>query len=830
MWSTALSLLLVAYAPGAVVFRLPIAKRERRASLPPEERLFWSVVLSLALTSVVGLSLAGAGWYRFERLLWVNVALTAILVAGTRARLRLPFSTRPLGWSAAVAAGLVALSASVIFSVPPAEYVMGGKDPGTYVNEGIQIAQRGTLTITDPLVSAVPAEFRNLYMPYLGFGTYYSSRFMGFYLIDPDEGSVLGQFPHLLPMWIAIGYGAHGLTGARYVVGLFAVLGIMAVYFCGSWLVGRPAAAAGAALLALNVATVWYSRYPNAEILMQLLVFGGLLAFCRASVDGDTFFAPVAAALLTLSFFAHLTGILAIGTVGVAALVSVYDRRTPQLSFLIPLGLGTAAAAIYYTTLMAPYIERQLRYVMNRLPLPVIIGAPVLLVVLIALARTRAAAPIRRYVPRSVLSVVVLLGGYAYFIRVPGGQLAQHDAYALRTFAEFYVSPLGLLAAFVGLAVVVRRRFWPNLAFLATLIAFGCTFFYKIRIIPDHFWAARRFLAVILPGTCLLIGAAAFAGATLGPRTILDRKSARVGILALGIIVTGVFAYHSYERTRPILSHVEYAGLIPRLEALNAQLRDSDLVIVESRQISDMHTLALPLSYIYARNVLVFWRRSPNKETFREFLSWARGRYGRVVFIGGSGSGLPSRSMTAVPLLLDRFEVPEYESAYRAYPKEVRQKAFEFGVYELLPRLQGEGEVDIGADDELYVRSFYAQEEVVGREVTFRWSQGDSSVLLPAVDAQTDAVTLWLNAGGRPSNAEPAQVDVYLNEHPLGTAEPTNNFQAFVFEIPPDVVAEIEASEDTPVLRMDTTTWNPRTFGSGDTRDLGVMVDRVTLD
>ena len=562
-------------------------------------------------------------------------------------------------------------------------------------------------------------------------------------------------------------------------------------------------------------------------------MFGGLLAFCRASVDGDTFFAPVAAGLLTLSFFAHLTGILAIGTVGVVALLSVYDRRTPQLSFLIPLSLGTTAAAIYYTTLMAPYIERQLRYVMNRLPFAVIIGAPILLGLFMTLARTRAASPIRRYVPWGVLAVVALLAGYAYFLRVPGGDggLAQHDADALRTFARFYVSPLGLLAALVGLVVVVRRGFWPNLAFLATLITFACTFFYKIRIIPDHFWAARRFIAVILPGTCLLIGAAAFAGSTLGPRSILDRRSARVGFVALGIVVIGLFAYHSYERTRPILSHVEYAGLIPRLEALNAHLRDSDLVIVESRQISDMHTLALPLSYIYARNVLVFWRRNPNKEQFREFLSWARGRYGRVVFIGGSGSGLPSRSMTAVPLLLDRFEVPEYESAYRAYPTEVRQKAFEFGVYELLPRLQRELEVDIGADDELYARQFYAQETVVGRDVTFRWSQGESSILLPAIDDQTQAVTLWLNVGSRPPNAQPAHVDVYLNERYLGAAEPTADFRPFPFEIPPDVVSEIESSEDTPVLRMVTTTWNPNTlFGSNDTRNLGVMMDRVTLD
>ncbi len=277
MWSTALSALLVAYIPGAVIFRLPIAQRERRAGLRAEERLFWSIILSLALTSVIGFGLAAVGWYRFDRLLLVNAALSAILIAVTRARLRLPTAAAPLGWSAAVAAGLVALSTSIIFSVPPAEYVMGGKDPGTYFNEGIQIAQRGTLTIHDPLVEAIPPEFRDLYMPHLGFDTYYGSRFMGFYLIDPDEGAVLGQFPHLFPLWIAIGYGAHGLTGARYVVSLLSVLGIIAVYFCGSWLLGRPAAAAGAILLTVNVASVWYSRYPNAEIMMQVLVFAGLL-------------------------------------------------------------------------------------------------------------------------------------------------------------------------------------------------------------------------------------------------------------------------------------------------------------------------------------------------------------------------------------------------------------------------------------------------------------------------------------------------------------------------------------------------------------------------
>ena len=105
MWSTALAALLVAYVPGAVIFRLPIAQRERRAGLPPEERIFWAIILSLALTAVVGFGLAAAGWYRFERLLLVHAALTAILIVLTRTRLRRQTGTAPLGWSAWSARG-----------------------------------------------------------------------------------------------------------------------------------------------------------------------------------------------------------------------------------------------------------------------------------------------------------------------------------------------------------------------------------------------------------------------------------------------------------------------------------------------------------------------------------------------------------------------------------------------------------------------------------------------------------------------------------------------------------------------------------------------------
>jgi hypothetical protein len=61
-------LLLLAFAPGALIFRAPVLQRDRRAALSAEERAFWAVALSAAFTSVAALALAAASRYTFPRL------------------------------------------------------------------------------------------------------------------------------------------------------------------------------------------------------------------------------------------------------------------------------------------------------------------------------------------------------------------------------------------------------------------------------------------------------------------------------------------------------------------------------------------------------------------------------------------------------------------------------------------------------------------------------------------------------------------------------------------------------------------------------------------
>ena len=61
MIATLGALLLIAWLPGAALFRLPFWNRDRRAALDAEERLFWHVVLGVSWSLTLVLALAALG-------------------------------------------------------------------------------------------------------------------------------------------------------------------------------------------------------------------------------------------------------------------------------------------------------------------------------------------------------------------------------------------------------------------------------------------------------------------------------------------------------------------------------------------------------------------------------------------------------------------------------------------------------------------------------------------------------------------------------------------------------------------------------------------------
>ena len=272
---------------------------------------------------------------------------------------------------------------------------MGGKDPGTYMNEGIQIAQRGSLAIHDPALAAVPEQFRSMFLSgapeEIEQGLHQGVRFMGFFVADASRGEVMGQFPHAFPAWIAVAYGLDGLSGARRAVGVWAILGLLAVYFAGARFVGRTPAFIAALLLGINVAEVWYARYPNSEVMQQALLFAALLALARAYRDGDRFFAPVAAVLLGSLMFVRLDSLVVLGTVSAGLLLLVVDGTRIGWAFFAPLAVLLAAAAAYFAGPMRAYLAIPMMQVGGGAGLSGALAA--LLIAGFAIRRVRAAAP-----------------------------------------------------------------------------------------------------------------------------------------------------------------------------------------------------------------------------------------------------------------------------------------------------------------------------------------------------------------------------------------------------------------------------------------------------
>lgn len=826
LWQV-MCLVVIGWLPGAALYRLPVADRDARAALDAEERAFWYVVLSVAVSLAVVIALAAAHCYTLTRLLAVDVAIAASAAGAARMRLRFGAAARAPRPSALIPLALILLG--VWRFLPPAEYLMGGKDPGTYFNEGIQIAQRGTLVYEDPVVASVPSFARDLFFPSHQQEQYYGLRFMGFFIQDPARGTVVGQFPHLFPASIAVAYGLDGLTGARRVTAIWGVLGLLAVYFVGARLIGRTAAAAAAGLLALHVIEVWFARYPNAELVMQTLLFAALLANARAHIDGNPFFAPVAAALLGLLLFLRFDAVLAIAGVLSGLVLGGARGIRPRASFVVVLLLFTCVAALYLTGPLRAYLSLPTVFLSN---FPwwqyALLGAVVLMAVVTLVAGRRStwlSARVVVLLPLVLTGIVWMAAAYALFWRRPSGPLAPHDAYALRMFTDFYLTLPALLAALLGFGLVARRRFWVAPEFFSTVVIFSFFFFYKIRIWPDHFWMTRRFLPVILPAA-LLFAAAAALGGDPGPTPIRRRARSLIGLVFVALL-----AMHYSRAARPVVGHVEYAGIIPKLEHIAGIVGDDDLLIVESRNASDTYFLALPLAYVYGRNVLVLSNELPDKPTLGAFLDWARTRYHRVLFLGGGGTDLLSRRWTATPVESDRFQVPEYDAPRNAYPRFVRQKEFDYSLYELTPPAAQQGgpfDLDVGVRDDLHVLNFHAKEQSEGR--TFRWSREASYVSITSLRAADRQVTLWMNDGGRSAAAPPADVSVELDGELLGSVRMGPSFRPYTLAIPAALAARAAASGEPVRMKLTTPVWNPsRVLGTGDDRELGVMVDRVAV-
>ena len=151
--------LILFFAPG-LLFVAALGGSKKRVALSLGEQLYLVLSGSLLVSGWAGLFLAELG--RFSALSTAALVGGLVLLGLLLARRRLSFRLGSMGWDEiAVLVCLVGFGLTVYF--PPFEYVLGGRDPGVYVNAGFHLAREGNLSYVDPVVLSIPEEERSLF-------------------------------------------------------------------------------------------------------------------------------------------------------------------------------------------------------------------------------------------------------------------------------------------------------------------------------------------------------------------------------------------------------------------------------------------------------------------------------------------------------------------------------------------------------------------------------------------------------------------------------------------------------------------------------------------
>jgi hypothetical protein len=822
---TFVATLAIFFLPGLIL--VGALGGEGRARPSFVEQLYLTLAGSLLVSGAVSLVLAEIG--RFS-----PVATAAIVTVGAGLALvllRRRLSFRKGETSAAellVAAALVAFSVVVYF--PPFEHILGGRDPGVYVNAGFHLAREGRLVYRDPLVESIPREAWPLFFPDKDLPAWEYLRYQGFQLESPESGRVVPHGLHLYPVWIATASALYQPKSGLYATPFFALTAVLGFFLAFRRLFSLEVGALAAVLLAVFEIQIWFARFPNSEILVQFLFATALLLFFFMEERRSTIAGLFAGLALGATLLARVETML------FAVPIALYfgwkrvrrELGSQDAAFLAGFALAGAHAVIHDRWFAWPYVSSILgrhywRFLGENLPLVTVAGC----LLFVLLDRGAARVPPRvldrfesarlRIAAAGALFLVAI---YDYVVRPVwhGPRTAPHDAEAFLRMG-WYLYPVGLaLVVAGGMALLVRAR-KTQAFFLLVALTFSLFFFYKVRVWHDHYFAMRRFIPVILPSFFAAVAYLFWSLRETGARF------ASAGTRVVAVLLVALYLASGHRLWR----HDEFRGSLQFVEDLARHLGDDDVAIFPARE--GLHLLELPLAQLEQRKVLEFYTLKPDRRLLEKLLASWKSRYHDVFFVTNykiSLSGLFTRHVKDFELSTEKFEY-----SYDRRPKGPEALNLRFtlskavDLEDLAKRVPRLSFLDVGGSDDLQVAWFH-EKELEEDGTSFRWSQRTSSIFLPAVGAGTPMLTLRL-AGPKEPEAPLHPIEVALDGRSLGTITPTRSFDTYRLPIPPEIANRPESTYS--ILTLGTKTWRPSNEipEASDIRDLGFRLDAVEV-
>jgi len=429
-------------------------------------------------------------------------------------------------WWPVVLVAVIAAGFAIVQIAYHAEALVIRRDPASYAMFTVWIAENGHLPIPQQ---------RELIA-----GDDPSLSYQSLAHYDRD-GSIWPQFMAGAPLVTSIGYWLGGLDGMLVTTPVLGALGVLTFAGLTARLVGARWAPLGALVLAVCLPQQWVSRFTYSEPLTQILLVGGLVlaydALVRRTALTDRWtpahtLAAVAGLVFGLALVVRIDAIRdllpVIGFVGLLLLA----RRGQALPLLGGLALGTGLGLYAGYGLSRPYLE----YLSDSLnPLLLISAAVIAATAAATAALWRFGVPHVervRWLPHAVAALALLtMVGLAIrplFWPDYGHGSDFTDAWVAsvqereglwpiegsRTYYDmslywvgWYVGLGTVLFASLGVALVLRRlvlRRDPQWLLPAMLLVWTVTTtLLRPAITPDHPWASRRLIVLVIPAFIL---------------------------------------------------------------------------------------------------------------------------------------------------------------------------------------------------------------------------------------------------------------------------------------------------------------------------------------
>lgn len=520
---------------------------------------------TVARAALVGVGLAAGFWMRrarLARMLADAMPVSLLFLAGTMVILLLPNR---------------------------GEWIVGGWDPGVYMNEGAALSRTGSFAPPDAFFhELLTPEERAVFLRRSQAGL---ERFPGV-STDPVRAAFSFEFFRLTPSYFAAVHRSGGLPAMARANTLAGML-LLPVFFALVWTRLRLSHAVFATLL-LAAQPIWlyHAQFPTTEMFQLLLLCACLWFATDDPADGH------ASGLTALAAFALVTnrfsdlpflGILAL-FMALGSAVEANRRAVERRHMALVIG---AAAGGIVDALCAP------RSIMGWQDAPLImVMAAVMLVLALAVdavaSTPRGRGLFARLTPRAadILAVVFLAAVAASWLlrdRVAGLK----DLDNLQRLFPF-AGGLPMLAGALGLgaALFVRPRIRPAILLPLFLFLFAVAWMLVLRkSIADLYpWATRRYVPFLLPFLALAAGHGLSLLWTASRWRTCSRAAAALALVAL---LAG-----PAEAARRAWTYTQYNGLGAQMQAVADHIATNDVVL------TDHPAWGTPLALIHGKDVL----------------------------------------------------------------------------------------------------------------------------------------------------------------------------------------------------------------------------------